>query len=291
MQALWMALGALSFSLMGMCIKLASAHYSTMEVLLFRGAVGMALFYGLLRWRGIQLATPCPQLHIKRNIAGVVSMSLWFYAIAKLPFATAMMLNNMSSVWVGCLVLIESWWLTRKLVHTKLFVVLLMGFGGVVLLLNPNSQDTHTLLPASLGLFSGLLAAVAYKQVRSLGEAGEPELRTVFYFSCGTALMGLVGILISQQGFTTWQHANFWALPATGVFASIGQWCLTRAYTKGATLVVSNLQYLGLVFSALLGVFLFQEHLSASRWFGMAIIVCCGIAATILRPRTPAASG
>lgn len=33
MQALWMALGALFFSIMGVCIKLASPYYGTMEIL------------------------------------------------------------------------------------------------------------------------------------------------------------------------------------------------------------------------------------------------------------------
>ncbi len=285
MQALWMALGALSFSIMGMCIKLASAHYGTMEILFFRGIMSMMLFYSLLRMRGIKLATAYPKLHLTRNIAGVVSMSLWFYAISKLPFATAMMLNNMSSVWVGCLVLIESWWLTRKFVHTKLFVVLLIGFVGVILLLNPKNQGQNSLLPSILGLFSGLLAAIAYKQVQSLGIAGEPELRTVFYFALGTAILGLIGVFVFQHGFSTWKYPIFLTLPATGIFASLGQWCLTRAYTRGATLVVSNLQYLGLVFSALISVFLFQENLSPSRWLGMVIIICCGMAATALRPR------
>ena len=44
MQALWMALGALFFSIMGVCIKLASPHYGTMEILFYRGLTGVVIF-------------------------------------------------------------------------------------------------------------------------------------------------------------------------------------------------------------------------------------------------------
>lgn len=286
MQALWMALGAIFFSIMGMCIKLAASRYGTMEILFYRGLIGVLLFANILHWQGVNWKTQHPMLHLRRIVAGFIAMSLWFYTIAKLPFAIAMMLNNMSSVWMGCLVLLGAWWHTKKLVHGKLFVVLLIGFGGVVLLLNPNTDDSHAALPAALGLLSGLISAIAYQQVKKLGAVGEPELRTVLYFSTGTMFMGLLGVLLLQGGFTAWQFPLFWALPTAGVFAAMGQWCLTRAYSKGATLVVSNLQYLGLVFSALIGVFWFEEHLSASRWLGMAIIICCGIIATVLRPNS-----
>ena len=80
-----------------------------------------------------------------------------------------------------------------------------------------------------------------------------------------------------------WRHA-LWLLPV-GVFASIGQWCMTRAYSHGATLVVANLQYSGIVFGALFSVLLFGETIAPMAWLGMALIVASGIAATALRAR------
>src|SRR6187402_674393 len=41
------------------------------------------------------------------------------------------------------------------------------------------------------------------------------------------------------------------------VLASLGQWCMTRAYSHGATLLVANLQYSGIVFGALYSLLLF----------------------------------
>jgi len=72
----------------------------------------------------------------------------------------------------------------------------------------------------------------------------QPEERTVFYFSVGGAVVGAVGIAFT--GFTPWSEVDWrdavWVIPI-GVLASLGQWCMTRAYRKGATLVVASMQY------------------------------------------------
>ena len=281
MQALWMALGALFFAIMGVCIKLASQGYGTLEIVFYRGLTGVVLFSALLWLRGTPLATPVPLLHVRRNLAGITAMSLWFYAIGHLPFATSMTLNTMSSVWLGTLVIVAAWWKTRRLAYPWLFVAVLCGFVGVVLLLNPRMAGNDP-LAALLGLISGMMSAVAYLQVSALGRAGEPETRTVFYFSLGTTLVGLVGVLLFS-GFSPLEWRTAWLLPATGIFASLGQWCMTRAYTRGSTLVVATLQYLGIVYASLFSLWLFHERLEPAAWLGMVIIVLSGIAATWVR--------
>ncbi|MDO4794790.1 MAG: DMT family transporter [Brachymonas sp.] len=287
MQALWMALGALFFSIMGVCIKLASPHYGTMEILFYRGLTGIVIFAVLLQLQKVTCATPVLGLHAKRSFFGVTAMALWFYGIAHLPFATAMVLNTMSSVWLGTIIIGRGWWHSRSILYPKLMGAVLLGFAGVVLLLNPSFSTAQHMpvLPGLLTLLAGFLAALAYMQVQSLAQAGEPEQRTVFYVSLGTALLGLLGTLALHGGFTWPSWRTVWLLPAVGLFASLGQWCLTRAYTRGAALVVASLQYLGLAFSSLFGVFLFHERLAWTGWLGMALIIVAGIAATAWRPK------
>ena len=70
-----------------------------------------------------------------------------------------------------------------------------------------------------------------------------------------------------------------------GVFASLGQLCLTRAYSQGATSVVANLQYSGIIFSALFGLALLGDTIPPLGWAGMGLIVLSAIAATVLRAR------
>ena len=69
-----------------------------------------------------------------------------------------------------------------------------------------------------------------------------------------------------------------WLLPI-GLLAVLGQLCMTRAYASGATLVVANLQYSGIVFAALFGLAVFGERLPWIGWAGMVVIIVSGIAA------------
>jgi S-adenosylmethionine uptake transporter len=137
---------------------------------------------------------------------------------------------------------------------------------------------------------SGFFAAFAYMQVTALGRVGEPETRTVFYFAIGTLFAGLLGMAFMGVSPWHWEHA-VWLVPV-GVFASLGQLCMTRAYSQGATLVVANLQYSGIVFAALYSLLLFGDDIPLIGWLGMALITLSGIAATLLRaraaPQTPA---
>jgi S-adenosylmethionine uptake transporter len=134
---------------------------------------------------------------------------------------------------------------------------------------------------------------MAYLQVTALGRVGEPEDRTVFYFAVATTIGGALGLMFT--GFSPWAQVTWqaaaWLVPI-GLLASLGQWCMTRAYSQGATLVVANLQYSGIVFATIYSVLLFGDQIPAMGWLGMMLIVVSGIAATVLRtrvlPDTPA---
>jgi S-adenosylmethionine uptake transporter len=67
---------------------------------------------------------------------------------------------------------------------------------------------------------------------------------------------------------------------------------MTRAYRKGATLVVASMQYSGIVFAVMFSLVLFGDQIAPMGWIGIAVIVASGVLATILRsramPNTPA---
>ena len=136
---------------------------------------------------------------------------------------------------------------------------------------------------ALVGLMSGIFSAFAYLQVAALARAGEPESRTVFYFSIGAVLAGALGMLFAGVSDWHWPGA-LWLLPI-GVLAVFGQLCMTRAYSSGATMVVANLQYSGIVFAGLYSLTIFGDQLPLIGWLGMALIIVSGITATVLRDR------
>jgi putative transmembrane protein len=285
MQAAWMLAAAFFFSSMGVCVKYAAAHFTPLEIIFYRGLFGMLFTAALVRMRGVPLATRWPWAHAWRNVVGVGAMSAWFYAMAHLPLATAMTLNYMSSVWIAVFVLggallMRRWDDLRA--QWPLALTVAAGFAGVVLILRPAiAQDEH--VAGLIGLASGMLAAMAYMQVAALGRLGEPETRTVFYFSLGSALAGAAATCITGwHGLNT--HDAWWLLPV-GLLAVLGQLCLTRAYTRSATMLVANLQYSGIVFAALYGVALFGEYLPLTGWLGIVLITASGMAASLWRKR------
>ena len=292
MQALWMVLGAFFFATMGVGVKLASANFNSFELVFYRGLVGIVFMVVVLRAHGTPLRTPVPLMHVWRSAVGGFSLGAWFFAIAHLPLATAMTLNYMSGIWVAAFIVGGAMLYGKSERQGPLLMTVLAGFAGVALTLRP-TLDQNQLFAGLMGLLSGISASLAYLQVTALGRAGEPVERTVFYFALGTTVAGALGI--GFTGFTPWQQitwqAAIWLLPI-GVLASLGQWCMTRAYSHGHTLVVASLQYSGIVFAALYSVLLFGDQIPVIGWLGICLIVTSGVAATFLReraiPDTPA---
>ena len=134
-----------------------------------------------------------------------------------------------------------------------------------------------------IGLVSGMFTALAYVEVRQLGQLGEPEGRIVFYFSGVGLVCGLVWMLITGVSTHTWYGAGL--LLAIGILATLGQTSMTRAYKRGNTLLTANLQYAGIVFSSLWGILVWNDKLNWISWLGMALIVASGIATTLTRAR------
>ena len=62
---------------------------------------------------------------------------------------------------------------------------------------------------------------------------------------------------------------------------------MTAAYRLGATLTNASLQYLGIVFSCIFGVWLFDDALGGMALPGIALIIAAGLAATYPQARTP----
>ncbi len=272
------------FATMGVCIKLASEFYDTGEIVMYRGLIGVLMMVLLARWQGLTLTTRVPAMHFWRSLSGVSALSLWFYSIAHLPLATAMTLNYMSSVWMALFLIGGAVMLGSRRVDPRLVAAVLLGFAGVALVLRP-TMEQQQLWHGLAGLLSGMLSAMAYLQVTTLGRAGEPEYRIVFYFSLGGAIAGA----LMNTGLGQWHaHDSLQGaalLLAVGVLATLAQLMMTRAYGRGTPLVNASLQYLGIVFAVIYGVLLFQDRLSLSALAGIMLIVGAGLGATLLRSR------
>jgi len=294
MQSVWMVVAALLFSLMGVGVKLASTRYNTWEIVAYRGLIGMVVMSIMMIVRGrrdgasslaslrVALATRHARMHFTRSVSGTVSLTLWFFAIAGLPLATAMTINYASPLFIGGWVAIVALRMGER-IDRAMSVALVFGFVGVMLLLQPTfNRDQWPY--AIIGLTSTTLTAVAYLSVKALARVGEPDTRIVFYLSLVSAVAGLVGA--AAAGFHAIDPRGLALLLLVGVPAALAQLAVTRAFGSGGTLLTANLGYTGIVFATVWGYVIFGDVIHATSAFGMAVVVASSVLATWTTART-----
>lgn len=281
MNALWMLVASVLFSIMGACVKLAGRHYGVTEILFYRSLIGAACLFVFVQARGMSLATPLAGMHLWRGVVGTAAVFLWFYATTVLPLGTALTLNYTSPLFLALLVVALALRSGGR-IDWPLMTTVAIGFVGVILVLQPDFTPGQA-LGAAGGLLSGVLSAVAYWQVKQLGERGEPEWRVVFYFSLTGMILGGLGALAS--GFTPHTPTGVLLLAFIGVSTLLAQLAMTRAYGQGRTETAASLQFSAVVFASLLGVVLFDDRIPLIGWAGVAVIVASGIASTALTAR------
>jgi drug/metabolite transporter (DMT)-like permease len=286
MQSLWMLLAAFAFAIMGTCVKLASEFYSTAEIVFARGLFSVIAVYIAMRMQGGTLTTAYPKQHVFRGVIGVISQWLWFWSFTMLPVAMSTTLNYTSSIWIAAILFGIAWLRDKKPFEWGLAGTILLSFAGVALLLRPSIDPTQ-FFGGTVALTSSFVTAMVFLQVRKLGLMGEPEYRIVFYFSVICTLAGLLGCL--YLGIVPFAHNldlhGLMLILCLGASATVGQMTMTRAYRLGNPLVVSNLQYSGIVFTSIFGLMIWGDTMDWVGWVGITTILVSGMISTIYSQR------
>jgi len=279
MQSLWMIAASFLFACMGVCVKLAAETHSAVEITFYRSFISLLLMFGLVRLRGVSLKTPHWRWQVTRGAVGFSALFAYFYAITLLPLATAVTLNYTSAIFLALYLGFAGMQLRKGILGA-----LLLGLVGVVMLLKPTFHADQ-LLGGLIGLGSGVLAGMAYFSVRELGARGEPEMRTVFYFSLVSSVGAGLWLVFSQIHAVD-QRSGLLLL-GVACFATVAQLAMTRAYTRGKTLMSAALAYSTVIFSSLFGMLIWGEVLDASAWAAIGLIILSGIAATHFSRASP----
>ncbi|MCX9158436.1 DMT family transporter [Niveibacterium sp. 24ML] len=284
MGSLWMLVASLLFACMGACVKLGAAHFNAAELVFWRGFVSLLMIGAWVAWYRLPVMTPLWRTHLARSGSGFVALVFYFLAITILPLATAVTLNYTSPLWLAALVAV----MAHQPLRRSMWAALALGLAGVAMVLKP-SIDPALWYGAVLGLCSGAVSSVAYLNVRKLGEAGEPEWRTVFWFSAVCSAGGLPFALLKPHA-GSWTLTEVAILLGVGGFGAFAQLAMTRAYRYGKTMVAAALSYTTVVFAAIFGAVIWGEHLDPLALFGILAVIASGALAGKLsrRPAPPA---
>lgn len=282
MGSAWMLVAAVFFTLMGVFVKRAGSHFPFYELVFWRTLFACIALSGEALWHRRRFYTPHWRAHIWRGTAGTIGLILFFFAITQLPLATAVTLNYTSPLWLALLSAV----LLRERIGRNVVLILLAGFVGTVVLLQPTIAAGQE-LAGLLGVSAGAAAGWAYLQVRELTVLGEPEWRVVFSFSAICTL--ITGVWSAIAGWHLPQGGEWLDLLAIGFFALIAQMSMTRAYKVGQKFVAASLSYFNVVFAALFGWLFFQDILTATEWLGIAMITLSGVAGSIVGRQKTAA--
>ena len=281
MQSLWMIAASFFFACMGVCVKLAADSFSAAEVVFYRSILSLLMMFALVRVRGVSIATPHWRFQLWRSASGFVSLLLYFYAITLLPLATAVTLAYTSPLFLMIYLAL----LGKMRLRHSMLGALVLGFIGVALLLRP-SLRADQLLGGLIGLGGGMMAGLAYYNVKELGERGEVEERTVFYF----ALLSTVasGIWMTLYDFNPVDLRGGLLLLGVVVFGTAAQLAMTRAYKRGRTLMAASLAYSTVIFASLFGALIWHEILSPASWLAISLIIASGVGAIWFSRANPA---
>lgn len=264
---LWMCLSALGMALMGTTVKLVGTDISTFEKLFFRNAIGTIILLFSMRGKNTNIFGNSNRgrlFMLFRSLTGLTGALLYFYSINYLYLADSALLNKLSPFFVT---LFATLFLKEKF-EKKQIPVLILVLIGALLVIKP--KFSFSIIPALAGFISAIFAGGAYTFVRYLRSYESPET-LVLWFSAISAIGVTIPMLI--DGFVVPNKMQLIYLILTGVFATIAQISLAYAYKYALASEVSIYQYLSIIFSAVIGFFLWQEVPDIYSAIGGSIIM------------------
>lgn len=262
--ALWLILGALFFSAMGLCVKLLGERLPSIEIAFFRALTGLAVVLPLMAQEGIGLwRTQRLGAHFGRALLGTGGMVCGFYAFTNLPLAEATAISFTKPLFMVVLAAL----VLHETVRARRWTATAVGFLGVLLMMRPGSEAMEAAaLVALLGAAFGALVTIFIKQL----VATERKSTIMAYLGLtGMTLTGLPMLLV-------WVTPNLYEVALIvlmGLVGSVAQLCLMQAFKLGEASALAPFDYARLPFAAAFGWFFFGELLDGWAIAGVLVII------------------
>lgn len=205
-------------------------------------------------------------LQLFRSLAGSICQLLFFVAVASIPLLDSVLLSNAAPLFIPLVVYV--WF--RKTVQPLVWVSLLIGLAGIVMIIKPGPQLFQK--PASLiALIAGLFSALALVATNKLAET-EPPVRILIYnFGFSTLLL----IPLCIWAWKPLSRKNWLLLIGVGAFYALTQYLIIRAYRYASATELSPFNYTVVIFSGVLDWISFGNVPDIIALFG-TILICAG---------------
>ncbi|MDD6363185.1 MAG: DMT family transporter [Lachnospiraceae bacterium] len=262
---LFVILDSVGFSLMNFFVKL-SGYLPAMQKAFFRNAIALIVSV-------IVLAGTREKFRIKReswpwlilrSVFGSLGIFCNFWALSRLTIADASILNKMSPFFA----IIMSIFILHELPGVFEWFCVAAAFAGTLFVVKPTAGLAS--IPAAIGLAGGFFAGTAYTFVRLLGRKGERGPVIVMFFSAFSCLAFLPSLLFHYHPMTA---AQVLSLLGAGISASLGQLCVTKAYSLAPAKEISVFDYSQVLFAAIWGFLFLGEIPDMFSRIGFVIII------------------
>jgi drug/metabolite transporter (DMT)-like permease len=149
-----------------------------------------------------------------------------------------------------------------------------VGFIGVLLIIRPGFSDFD---PSVLWVLVAVLGvAVRDLVTRAIPTSVESSIISFQAFS-SLVVAGALILLVTPQGITPIPNKELVYFGCTLVFSISGYYAIVAAMRVGNASVVASFRYSRLLFSLLVGVFIFGESVDALTLIGSTIIIATGL--------------
>jgi drug/metabolite transporter (DMT)-like permease len=263
---------ALAFAFMGAFTHKAGESIDWRVVAFCRAALAFVFAATLTLHSGRQLVfVGNPTLWL-RSITGSISLLLTFYAMTRLPIAEALSITNTFPLWVVLL----SWPILGHIPSLANVLAAVLAVTGVFVMGSGSFDFARlNLHPAYLvAMTASFTSAVAMIGLHRLKQYAPSTI--VAHFSAVGTVACLIAVLV--PGGPTDPLAGM-TLPlalcvlAVGATATIGQLCLTHAFTLGSPSKVSVVALSQVVFALVLDMLVWSRVPNAATLVGMLLIV------------------
>lgn len=270
MGIVYIVCSAFCFALMNMFVRMAG-DLPSVQKSFFRNQI--ALIFALIIMKKDHIPFSCKKENrlplLLRATFGTLGVLCNYYAVDHLVLADASMLNKMSPFFA----VIFSSLILKEKISVRQGALVVGAFLGSILVIKPTFANMD-LLPSLIGLAGGLCAGAAYTYVRKLTTNGEKGPMVVCFFSGFSCLVTLPFVLFDYHPMSL---AQLGILLLAGLAAAGGQFAITAAYSYAPAREISVYDYSQIIFSAILGFFVFGQVPDLLSWIGYVVICSMAI--------------